>query len=44
LRLHQLIERMEGSHRYRLTSLGLRAAMFYARSCGQASRFCTIPE
>jgi hypothetical protein len=32
LRLHGLIERIEGSHRYRLTEVGLRTALFYSRS------------
>ena len=31
LRLHGLIERIEGSHRYRLTTEGLRTAHFYSR-------------
>jgi len=31
LRLHGLIERLPKSHRYRLTDLGLRTAMFYTR-------------
>jgi hypothetical protein len=32
LRLHGLIERIPHSHRYRLTSLGLRVAMFFTRT------------
>lgn len=31
LRLHGLIERLPKTHRYRLTDLGLRTAMFYTR-------------
>jgi hypothetical protein len=31
LRLHGLIERIPNTHRYRLTSRGLRTAMFYSR-------------
>jgi predicted MarR family transcription regulator len=31
LRLKGLIERLPGSHRYRLTPLGLRAAYFYTK-------------
>lgn len=31
LRLHGLIERLPETHRYRLTELGLRTAMFYTR-------------
>ena len=31
LRLHGIIERIAGSHRYRLTRDGLRTALFYAR-------------
>ena len=31
LRLHGLIERLPGSHRYRLTDEGLRTALFYTR-------------
>ena len=31
LRLHGLIERLPRTHRYRLTDLGLRTAMFYTR-------------
>ena len=32
LRLHGLIERLEGSHRYRLTPTGLKVALFYSRT------------
>jgi hypothetical protein len=32
LRLHGLIERIEHTHRYRPTALGLKTAMFYSRS------------
>jgi hypothetical protein len=32
LRLHGLIERVPHSHRYRLTSFGLRVALFFART------------
>lgn len=31
LRLHGLIERIEGTHRYQLTAHGLKTAMFYSR-------------
>jgi hypothetical protein len=31
LRLHGLIERLPHSHRYRITSVGARIAMFYER-------------
>jgi hypothetical protein len=31
LRLHQIIERIAGTHRYRLTDLGLRIALFLTR-------------
>ena len=31
LRLHGVIERIEGTHRYRLTETGLRTALFYSR-------------
>jgi hypothetical protein len=31
LRLHRIIERIEASHRYRLTPLGLRSALFFTR-------------
>ncbi len=32
LRLHGLIERIPGSHRYRLTPAGLKVALFYSRT------------
>ncbi len=32
LRLHRLIERIPHSHRYRLTSAGLKVALFYSRT------------
>jgi hypothetical protein len=32
LRLHGLIERIPYSHRYRLTSFGLRVALFFTRA------------
>jgi hypothetical protein len=32
LRLHGLIERITGSHRYRLTPTGLKVALFYSRT------------
>ena len=31
LRLHQIIQRIPGTHRYRLTDLGLRASLFFTR-------------
>ena len=31
LRLHQIIERISGTHRYRLTDFGLRTALFFTR-------------
>jgi hypothetical protein len=31
LRLHQIIERISGTHRYRLTNSGLRIALFFTR-------------
>jgi len=31
LRLHQIIERISGTHRYRLTDFGLRIALFFTR-------------
>ena len=31
LRLHGIIERIPGTHRYRLTEAGLKTALFYAR-------------
>jgi hypothetical protein len=38
LRLHGLIERVPKSHRYRLTPLGLRTALFFTRSYGRLLR------
>ena len=38
LRLHGLIERISGTHRYQLTSLGLRAALFYSRTFNRVIR------
>lgn len=38
LRLHGLIERVPQTHRYRVTTLGARAAMFYARLYTRALR------
>ena len=38
LRLHGLIERVPRSHRYRITTRGARAAMFYARLYTRALR------
>ena len=32
LRLHGLIERIEGTHRYHLTAEGLRTVIFYQRT------------
>jgi len=32
LRLHRLIERIPGTHRYQLTELGRRTALFYSRT------------
>ena len=32
LRLHGLIERLEGTHRYEVTHRGLRVALFFTRS------------
>jgi hypothetical protein len=32
LRLHGLIERIDGTHRYLVTDLGLRAALFLTRA------------
>jgi hypothetical protein len=31
-RLHRLIERIPGTHRYQLTALGRRTALFYSRT------------
>jgi hypothetical protein len=38
LRLHGLIERVPNSHRYRITDIGAKAAMFYARLYTRALR------
>jgi hypothetical protein len=38
LRLHGLIERLPRTHRYRLTDLGLRTALFYTRVYGRILR------
>jgi len=38
LRLHGLIERVPQSHRYRITTLGARLAMLYARLYARALR------
>ena len=38
LRLHGLIERIHGSHRYRLTDFGRRLALFYTRSYARLLR------
>jgi hypothetical protein len=38
LRLHGLIDRVPGSHRYRITSTGAQVAMFYARLYTRALR------
>jgi hypothetical protein len=38
LRLHSLIERIPKTHRYRLTPLGLRTALFFTRSYGRLLR------
>ena len=38
LRLHGLIERVAGSHRYRITATGAQVAMFYARLYTRALR------
>jgi len=38
LRLHGLIERVPRSHRYRITAIGARVAMFYARLYTRALR------
>lgn len=47
LRLHGLIERLPKSHRYRLTPLGLRTALFFTRSYGRLLRPAyaqTVPD
>jgi hypothetical protein len=38
LRLHGLIERIPGTHRYRVTDLGLRAAVFFTRAYNRLLR------
>jgi hypothetical protein len=38
LRLHGLIERIPGSHRYRVTDFGLRTALFFTRAYGRIFR------
>jgi len=38
LRLHALIERIEKTHRYRITAKGLRTALFYTRLYNRALR------
>ena len=38
LRLHGLIERQEGTHRYAVTDLGLRVALFFTRSYNRVVR------
>lgn len=38
LRLHRLIERVPGTHRYRVTDLGLRTAVFFTRSYNRLVR------
>jgi predicted MarR family transcription regulator len=38
LRLHGLIERIPQSHRYQVTTLGARIAMFYVRLYARALR------
>ena len=38
LRLHGLIERQAGTHRYRVTDLGLRVALFFTRSYARLIR------
>lgn len=32
LRLHRLVERIPGSHRYQVTDFGLKAALFFTRA------------
>jgi hypothetical protein len=43
LRLHGLIERLAGTHRYRLTDEGLRTAMFYTRVYSRVLRPAMAP-
>ena len=38
LRLHRLIERIPGTHRYQLTALGRRTALFYSRTFNRVVR------
>ena len=38
LRLHQIIERISGTHRYRLTHAGLRIALFFTRTYNRLLR------
>jgi hypothetical protein len=38
LRLHQIIERIAGTHRYRLTDFGLRIALFFTRAYNRLLR------
>ena len=38
LRLHQLIERVPATHRYRLTDFGLRIALFFTRTYNRLLR------
>jgi hypothetical protein len=38
LRLHRLIERIPGTHRYQLTELGRRTALFYSRTFNHVLR------
>ncbi len=38
LRLHGLVERIPGSHRYRVTDLGFRTALFFARAYARLIR------
>jgi hypothetical protein len=38
LRLHGLIERIDGTHRYRVTDMGLRAALFFTRTYARLFR------
>jgi hypothetical protein len=38
LRLHRLIERVPGSHRYRVTERGMRTALFFTRSYNRLLR------
>jgi len=45
LRLHGLIERLPGTHRYRITTAGARAALLYSRLYARALRpaFSSVP-